>query len=120
MNQAVAEIKRVLKPGGVFVFDTINRTWWSWIFTVLMPQHILGLLPRDVHDWRMFITPEEMKTLLESHGFEVPNYRTEFKGMSQIFNFFTMIRRFSLAAGVTFAETSDLSTSFLGWARKPL
>jgi 2-polyprenyl-6-hydroxyphenyl methylase / 3-demethylubiquinone-9 3-methyltransferase len=119
LNQAVLEIKRVLKPGGVFVFDTINRTWWSWVMTVLLPQHILAILPRDVHDWRMFIMPKEMKQLLENHGFEVPEITEEFRGMTQVFNPLTMLRKLSLAGGVSFSETRDLSASFLGWARKP-
>ena len=31
LTTALAEVNRVLKPGGVYVFDTINRTWFSYI-----------------------------------------------------------------------------------------
>jgi 2-polyprenyl-3-methyl-5-hydroxy-6-metoxy-1,4-benzoquinol methylase len=54
LHAALGEIYRVLKPGGVFVFDTINRTRWSWFSTILVAQKWLRILPKDAHDWRLY------------------------------------------------------------------
>lgn len=71
LRTAASEIARVLRPGGIVVFDTISRTFYSWLFVWLGAQQILGFLPRNAHDWRLFITPLEAATLLESVGFAV-------------------------------------------------
>lgn len=54
LHSALGEIRRILKPGGVFVFDTINRTRWSWFSTILVAQKWLRILPKDAHDWRLY------------------------------------------------------------------
>lgn len=66
----VAEIGRVLKPGGQFCFDTINRTLRSrWIMIWLL-EDILRQIPRGVHDWHKFVPPEELEGFLVAAGFE--------------------------------------------------
>ena len=67
---AVGEIARVLAPGGSLAFDTINRTAWAW-FTVLWgAERVLRLVPRDTHDWRLLIRPDELDRLLRDAGLE--------------------------------------------------
>ncbi|RKH85519.1 3-demethylubiquinone-9 3-O-methyltransferase, partial [Corallococcus praedator] len=38
VDAVLAEISRVLKPGGLFLYDTINRTWLSWLFLIKIAQ----------------------------------------------------------------------------------
>ncbi|MGD1951496.1 MAG: bifunctional 2-polyprenyl-6-hydroxyphenol methylase/3-demethylubiquinol 3-O-methyltransferase UbiG [Leptolyngbyaceae cyanobacterium] len=65
----VTEISRVLHPGGLFCFDTINRTWQSrWIMIWLL-EDLLRQIPRGIHDWHKFVTPEELHQLLAQSGF---------------------------------------------------
>jgi len=65
----VAEISRVLKPGGVFCFDTINRTWQSrWIMIWLL-EDVLKMIPSGIHDWQKFVPPQELNALLEKNEF---------------------------------------------------
>jgi 2-polyprenyl-6-hydroxyphenyl methylase/3-demethylubiquinone-9 3-methyltransferase len=66
---SVREIHRVLKPGGRFLYDTINRTLRSRIVMIWLPERILGIVPKGAHDWRDFITPAEMDTYLKTAGF---------------------------------------------------
>lgn len=54
VTSALDEVYRVLKPGGVFVFDTINRTLYSWFTTILVAQQWLRYIPQDAHDWRLY------------------------------------------------------------------
>ena len=68
---AVAELARVLAPGGRLVFDTINRTPWSWFTAVFGLERVLRMVPRGTHDWRLFIRPAELDRLLRVGGLEV-------------------------------------------------
>ncbi len=67
---AVAEIARVLAPGGSLAFDTINRTAWAWLTALWGAERLLGCIPRGTHDWRLFIRPAELDRLLRRGGLE--------------------------------------------------
>ena len=67
---AVAELARVLAPGGSFLFDTINRTPWAWFTAVFGLEQVLRMVPRGTHDWRLFIRPAELDRLLRRSGLE--------------------------------------------------
>jgi 2-polyprenyl-6-hydroxyphenyl methylase/3-demethylubiquinone-9 3-methyltransferase len=72
-ERVIAEVGRVLTPGGLFLFDTINRTAKSkstFIFG-LEEWSFTSLFPRDTHVWEMFITPKELAAALEGHGMQV-------------------------------------------------
>lgn len=58
----------VLHQGGVFVFDTINRTFFSWIVVIRIAQDLLHVVPHAAHDWRLFITPTELQQALKKAG----------------------------------------------------
>jgi 2-polyprenyl-6-hydroxyphenyl methylase/3-demethylubiquinone-9 3-methyltransferase len=65
----ISEISRVLKPGGVFIYDTFNRTFLSKLVTikVLQDWKRWAIMPPHLHEWEMFINPEEMKLLLSQN-----------------------------------------------------
>ncbi|MEM6590493.1 MAG: bifunctional 2-polyprenyl-6-hydroxyphenol methylase/3-demethylubiquinol 3-O-methyltransferase UbiG [Cyanobacteria bacterium P01_C01_bin.73] len=56
----VAEISRVLKPGSLFLFDTINRTWQSRLLMIWLLEDWLQLIPRGIHNWHQFVPPGEL------------------------------------------------------------
>jgi 2-polyprenyl-6-hydroxyphenyl methylase/3-demethylubiquinone-9 3-methyltransferase len=73
----ILEVERVLKPGGLFLFDTINRTPESKVNFIFGLQDFAftKLFPKDTHVWEMFITPEELKVALETHGMKIQGLR---------------------------------------------
>jgi 2-polyprenyl-6-hydroxyphenyl methylase/3-demethylubiquinone-9 3-methyltransferase len=67
---AIMHIARVLKPGGLFLYDTINRTWLSRLLAIWFWEYLAGLAPRGTHDWHRFIPPPELRHLLLQHGLQ--------------------------------------------------
>jgi len=66
---AISEIYRVLKPSGLFFFDTINRNFKSKLVMIWLLENILQEIPRGIHDWQKFIKPEELTDLMHKNGF---------------------------------------------------
>ena len=48
MRQACA----LTRNGGLMFVATINRTWYSWLTTILGAEYLLRWLPRGTHIWR--------------------------------------------------------------------
>ncbi len=69
VNNVLDEIRRVLRPGGVFLFDTINRTALARFVIVFCGERILRLLPRGTHDPAQFIAPADLDAKLAARGF---------------------------------------------------
>ncbi len=70
LDKVIAETARVLKPGGVYLFDTINRTFISKLVVIKLFQEwkVTRLIATNLHDWAMFITPNELRAALTRHG----------------------------------------------------
>ena len=68
----------LVKPGGVMVLSTINRTLKSLALAKLGAEYVLRWLPIGTHDWKKFIRPSELARGLREHGVEV----TKLKGMA--------------------------------------
>ncbi|MCS6782578.1 MAG: bifunctional 2-polyprenyl-6-hydroxyphenol methylase/3-demethylubiquinol 3-O-methyltransferase UbiG [Gloeomargarita sp. SKYBB_i_bin120] len=75
VDQVVRECSRVLQPGGLFLFDTINRTWESQVLMIWLLEDVLRQIPPGIHDWEKFITPAELTQFLQQAGFENICYR---------------------------------------------
>lgn len=69
-DRVVAACARLLKPGGVAFFSTINRTFKAFAFAIVAGEYILGLLPRGTHSYRKLIRPDEMRMWAGAAGLE--------------------------------------------------
>jgi 2-polyprenyl-6-hydroxyphenyl methylase / 3-demethylubiquinone-9 3-methyltransferase len=72
LPKVISEISRVLKPNGIFFYDTLNRTFISKVVAIKIWQEWKrwAFMPPNLHVWKMFIKPEEIKSLLSQNGFE--------------------------------------------------
>src|SRR6202167_116539 len=69
VDRVISETARVLEPGGLYLFDTINRTRMSKLLAIKATQQwrLTRLTDVAFHDWDMFITPAELAAILERH-----------------------------------------------------
>ena len=66
----VADLARLLAPGGLLIMSTPNRTWLSRL-SIITAGEGLGLIPRGTHDWDKFLTPDELGAALAAAGLRV-------------------------------------------------
>ena len=71
------EVNRVLKSGGLFFFETVNRTLMSYLVVILVLQEFpwTSLIPNGVHDWKYFIRPAEFRNSLEENRLDLRDMR---------------------------------------------
>ena len=61
----------LVKPGGVLVAATLNRTPKAFLLAVVGAEYLLRWLPRGTHDWRRFVRPSELAGMLRRGGLTV-------------------------------------------------
>ncbi len=66
----LAACRRLLRPGGLMICSTLNRNAKSFLLAIVGAEWVLRWLPRGTHDWRRFITPDELQALLRGAGFD--------------------------------------------------
>lgn len=93
----------LVRPGGVMVLSTLNRTLKSFALAIVGAEYILRWLPVGTHQWDRFITPDELKGHIEAAGL-APG---RFEGM--VYN--PLTDRWSLAA--------DKDVNYLAAASRP-
>ena len=67
----------LLRPGGLMCCSTINRNPKSYVFAIVGAEQVMRWLPKGTHEWRKFITPDELYDLLRGAGLD-PVDRTGF------------------------------------------
>jgi 2-polyprenyl-6-hydroxyphenyl methylase/3-demethylubiquinone-9 3-methyltransferase len=107
LNKVLSEVARTLRPGGLFLYDTINRTVLARMATITLAEDLLRLLPRGTHDPAMFIRPAELRAAMAGAGL-VPGAVT---GLGPRW----INRRFDL----TFGPLPLTAVLYMGVARKP-
>jgi 2-polyprenyl-6-hydroxyphenyl methylase/3-demethylubiquinone-9 3-methyltransferase len=68
LNKVLSEAVRTLRPGGLFLFDTINRNPLARLATITIAEDLLRLLPRGTHDPTKFIKPAELRAAMQRAG----------------------------------------------------
>jgi 2-polyprenyl-6-hydroxyphenyl methylase/3-demethylubiquinone-9 3-methyltransferase len=64
-----------VKPGGLLVMATLNRTLRSFAFAIVGAEYLLGWLPKGTHQWDKFVTPDELKLVIQGNGLSVVDVR---------------------------------------------
>ncbi|MEJ0009402.1 MAG: bifunctional 2-polyprenyl-6-hydroxyphenol methylase/3-demethylubiquinol 3-O-methyltransferase UbiG [Alphaproteobacteria bacterium] len=64
-------LARLVKPGGLLILSTLNRTAKSYALGIVAAEYLLRWVPRGTHRWSQFIRPSEMASSLLSRGFSI-------------------------------------------------
>lgn len=126
-QQVIAEAGRVLQPGGLFFFDTINRTPESKVQLIFGLQEfpLTRLMPANTHIWDMFITPDELSSVLQENGFALEDLKGGKIDKNPLTTLWAVQQQ--KLGMITFAELGrrlelkldrDVSLNYLGYARK--
>ncbi len=75
LDAVLGEVHRVLRPGGRFLYDTINRNPLASFVVVTLAEDLFRILPQGTHDPAMFLRPGELAAALGRAGL-APGERT--------------------------------------------
>ena len=64
----VAACTAAVKPGGLLVMATLNRTLKAFALAIVGAEYVLRWLPRGTHQWEKFVTPSELMRAIERDG----------------------------------------------------
>jgi 2-polyprenyl-6-hydroxyphenyl methylase/3-demethylubiquinone-9 3-methyltransferase len=67
----VGRCAEMVRPGGLMIAATINRTLKSFALAIVGAEYVLRWLPRGTHQWDKFVTPNELEAALARHGLSV-------------------------------------------------
>jgi len=71
----ISNIKKYLKPKGIIIISTINRTQLSKLLAIYLAENILKWVPKNTHDYNKLIKPEELKETLIKNNFIIKNIK---------------------------------------------
>ena len=60
----------LLKPGGLMICSTLNRNAKSFGLAIIGAEWVMRWLPKGTHDWRKFITPDELAGFITKAGLD--------------------------------------------------
>ena len=127
LSKVISEISRVLKNGGIFIYDTFNRTYISKISVIKILQEWKrwDIMPSNLHVWEMFIKPYEIITLFQNNQLDWKEHR----GIKPNISYLKMLRYLRKRAigeltyeefGKKFlmVESSNTQIMYMGYAEK--
>lgn len=62
--------QHLLKPGGLMLCSTLNRNAKSFAMAIVGAEYVMRWLPKGTHDWKKFITPDELYDLIRRAGLD--------------------------------------------------
>jgi 2-polyprenyl-6-hydroxyphenyl methylase/3-demethylubiquinone-9 3-methyltransferase len=64
----VESVSKLVKPGGVAIFSTLNRNPKSFLLGIVAAEYILRWVPKGTHSWKKFIRPSELSRFGRAAG----------------------------------------------------
>jgi 2-polyprenyl-6-hydroxyphenyl methylase/3-demethylubiquinone-9 3-methyltransferase len=127
LELVIQETARILKPDGLYLFDTINRTTASKVLAINVMQdwRLTRVVDTQLHSWELFIKPTELEETMRRHSLRLG----EITGLGPRANKAALLWHFvQLRRGrITFGRLSHLmdvgqvkitAVSYMGYATK--
>ena len=110
----LSEAARVVRPGGVVVLNTFNRTPLSWVVAVHGFRFVTREAPDHVHVWRLFVPPTTLGEWAALEGLEL----VDVQGIRPRLGapFWRSLARRRVDSGFAFTRTRSWAVGYLGLA----
>jgi len=117
------EVYRLLRPGGLFLFDTIDRSFFSYFVAIFGAEYVTGIVPKGSHDWGLFIRPSELGDLLGRAKFQDYFYESFGPPIGSVLRLWAfgwgLLSADHLTGGWLVEAPSGPIVSYIGSAQKP-
>jgi 2-polyprenyl-6-hydroxyphenyl methylase/3-demethylubiquinone-9 3-methyltransferase len=71
----IGDLSAMLKPGGLLVLSTLNRTPAAFGAAILGAEYLMRLLPRGTHHYAQFLKPSEVSAMLRRFDLELEDIK---------------------------------------------
>jgi 2-polyprenyl-6-hydroxyphenyl methylase/3-demethylubiquinone-9 3-methyltransferase len=110
----LSEAARVVRPGGVVIFHTFNRTPAAWALAIHGMKVVARDTPPHVHVYRLFVKPAELRRMAFAAGLRV----METRGVRVVPDralWWSVLRR-RVHPEFSFTFTNSLAVGYAGYA----
>jgi len=70
-DQFLKDCARLLKPGGLMIVGSINRTSKAFVFAIFGAEWVMRWLPHGTHRFEKLVKPSEVRRALSDEGLTV-------------------------------------------------
>lgn len=116
-RRVIAEATRVLRPGGLFFFNTFSKNPLAWLVVIKGMEWFVRNTPADYHVYSLFINPETLAEWMEEVGMQV----TEVRGIRPVFAqkaLFDLMRTGVVPKEFRFTFSRSSKIAYTGYAKK--
>ena len=116
-QKVISQATRVLRPGGLFIYNTFNKNPFSWLLVVKGIPWFVKNTPEDYHVYSLFITPRKLEEWMEDGGLDP----IEKKGIRPVFaqkSLVDLLRTGEVSDNFRFKFTKQCLIGYTGFAKK--
>ena len=115
LRKAIANVARVLKPEGLYLYSGINRNLKSLVIISIGFQYIIKKIPPGTLNWKRFRRPLELDAALREYG--ISNVETRGVGRRQSYPVM-LWKKLTKKPVEGFTLTPEIGILYTGYARK--
>lgn len=116
-QKVIFQATRVLRPGGLFIYNTFNKNPLSWLMVVKGIPWFVKNTPEDYHLYSLFISPRKLENWMEEAGLDP----VERKGIRPVFaqkSLFDLLMTREVPESFRFKFTKQCLIGYTGFAKK--
>ncbi|NUN05161.1 MAG: 3-demethylubiquinone-9 3-O-methyltransferase [Bdellovibrio sp.] len=116
-QKIITQATRVLRPGGLFIYSTVNKNPLSWLIVIKGIPWIVKNTPQNSHLYSLFISPRTLEEWMEDVGLDP----IEKKGIRPVLmqkSLFDLLSTGEVPENLRFKFTKQCPIGYTGFAKK--